>query len=56
VDETDARTIGSSSGSFCGVRGILIGFEDVVVILLCVVDAVEEDDALVLFHTSDEAV
>jgi hypothetical protein len=56
VDETDVRTIGRSSGSFCGVRSILIGFEDMAEPPLCAVDAVEEDDALVLFLASDETV
>jgi hypothetical protein len=44
------------SGSFVGVRGILIGFEDVAAVPRCAVDAVEEDDALVLFCASDETV
>jgi hypothetical protein len=44
------------SGSFVGVRGILIGFEDVAAAPRCAVDAVEEDDALVLFCASDETV
>ena len=44
------------SGSFVGVRDILIGFEDVAAVPRCAVDAVEEDDALVLFCASDETV
>jgi hypothetical protein len=55
-DRTDAREIVEGSGSFVGVRGILIGFEDVAAAPRCAVDAVEEDDVLVLFCASDETV